>query len=53
MKRLMSKKLFMGITVGGLLMMVVGVVFASKLQPLLEKIPGVSGLMDKIEGGTE
>tara|TARA_B110000902_G_scaffold265232_1_gene348939 strand:+ start:3449 stop:3607 length:159 start_codon:yes stop_codon:yes gene_type:complete len=46
----MGKKLFMGLTMGSVLMLVVGVLFAGKLAPMLEKVPGVSGLMDKIDG---
>ena len=46
----MSKKLFMGITVSGVLLMVVGVMFADKLAPMLEKIPGLGTLMDKASG---
>lgn len=53
MKKLMSKKLFMGITVSGVLLMIVGVMFADKLAPMLQKIPGVGTLMDKVSGTKE
>jgi len=53
LKKLMSKKLFMGITVSGVLLMIVGVMFADKLAPMLEKIPGVGALMDKVSGTKE
>jgi hypothetical protein len=50
MKKLLGKKLFMGVTVSGVLLMIVGVVFADKIAPMLEKIPGMSKLMDKANG---
>ena len=53
MKRLLSKKLFMGITVSGVLLMVVGVMFADKIAPILAKIPGMGALMSKASGNAQ